>query len=201
VPRPRWAGPLLVVAGLAPAAELGVRLALDALGANPVEALTHGTGIWTLRFLLATLAVTPLRQWLRLGWLAPLRRPLGLLAFAYACMHLTVYAVLDQGLAWEFILEDLAERTFIMAGLTSFACLVPLAVTSTRAWMRALGRRWMQLHRLVYLAAVAGVLHFIWLVKADLREPLVYAGVLAALLGARVAHSWRAPASSRPRSI
>lgn len=157
----------------------------DTLGANPIEKITHETGEWTLRLLLATLAVTPLRQWL--GWraLAPYRRTLGLLCFTYASLHLATYVVLDLFFAWEIVADDLRERPYILAGFTGFLCLLPLAITSTRGWIRRLGRRWTQLHRLIYVAGVAGVVHFLWLVKADLLEPAIYASILCALLLAR----------------
>ncbi|MEX2207363.1 MAG: protein-methionine-sulfoxide reductase heme-binding subunit MsrQ [Myxococcota bacterium] len=176
----------MVAAALAPAAWLAVSALRGTLGANPVETLEHTTGQWTLRLLLATLAVTPLRRAFGWAWLAPCRRTLGLLAFGYCCLHLCVYALVDLWGAWDTLIEDVLERPYITAGFTGFLLLLPLAITSTRAWMRRLGRRWVVLHRLVYAAAVAGCLHFLWLVKADVLEPLVYAGVLALLLGARV---------------
>ncbi len=174
--------------GLLPAAGL-LRAALaDALGANPIETLTHVTGEWALRLLLASLAVTPLRRAFGWGFLAPCRRTLGLLAFLYAAMHLSVYVALDHFFAWDGILEDVFERPYVTAGATAFLCLLPLAVTSTRGWQRRLGARWVRLHRLAYVAAIAAVLHHLWLVKADLRGPLVEASVLAVLLGERL---WR----------
>ena len=182
--------PLVITMGLAPAAVLSWRALADDLGANPVEALAHETGQWTLRLLLLTLAVTPLRRLFGWSWLAPERRTLGLLAFLYACLHFATYGGLDLGLELGLVAEDIVERPYITLGFTSFVLLVPLAATSTKRAVRRLGgRRWTHLHRLVYVAAVAGVLHFIWQAKADLREPLVYAAVLAALLAARAAHS------------
>ncbi len=176
----------LVALALVPAAWLGVSALRGTLGANPVETLEHSTGEWTLRLLLATLAVTPLRRAFGWAWLAPYRRTLGLLAFGYCCLHLSIYALVDLWGAWDTLLEDVLERPYITAGFTGFLLLVPLAITSTRAWLRRLGRRWIVLHRLVYAAAVAGCLHFLWLVKADHREPLIYLAILALLLGARV---------------
>jgi methionine sulfoxide reductase heme-binding subunit len=181
----------VIVLGLLPAVRLAAGLLSDDLGADPVETLTHGTGDWALRHLLASLAITPLRR-LGLRVLAPLRRTLGLLAFFYVCAHLLVYVLLDQGLDPGFIWEDVREHPYVTAGFASFLCLVPLAITSTRGWIRRLGRRWIPLHRLVYVAAVAAVVHFIWLVKADLREPMVYAAVLAALFAVRIGGSLRA---------
>jgi sulfoxide reductase heme-binding subunit YedZ len=196
-----------VVIGVAalPALHLAWRAATDALGANPIEEVTHETGETALRLLLASLAVTPLRRGLGWSWLAPYRRTLGLLAFAYACLHVATYVALDRFFDWTAMLEDVAERPYVTAGFAAFCCLVPLAVTSTRGWIRRLGaKRWTALHRLVYVAGGAAVVHFLWLVKADLREPLFYAALLAALLGIRA--WWRiapalpsAPVTSRRR--
>ncbi len=189
---------------LVPLAVLGWRIAAGRLGANPVEAVLHFTGAWTLRLLLVTLTVTPLRRLTGLGWLLRFRRMLGLFAFFYAVLHFSVYLVLDRTLAWDEIVTDLSKRPYIMVGFAAFVLLVPLAVTSTRGWVRRLGRRWQMLHRCVYLIAVLGVLHFIWLVKADLREPLIYAALLAVLLAFRVPWSRlgggrRVPAAGRFR--
>jgi len=174
-----------VALAAAPALLLARDFANDALGANPIEALSHASGLWALRWLLLSLAVTPARRWLALAWLAPLRRTLGLAAFAWACAHLAIFAFLDHGLAWREMWEDLLERRYISAGATAWLLLLPLALTSTRGMQRRLGRRWQQLHRLVYPAAACAVLHFVWLVKADLLEPAAYAAALAALLAAR----------------
>lgn len=158
----------------------------EGLGANPIEAVTHGTGDWSLRLLLLTLAVTPLRRLSGWSWPLRLRRMLGLYAFFYALAHLLTYLWLDQFFDWGAILRDIAKRPFITMGLAAFLILVPLAATSTRGMMRRLGRRWGRLHRGVYLAAALGVLHFWWLVKADIREPALYALLLALLLLARL---------------
>jgi sulfoxide reductase heme-binding subunit YedZ len=176
--------------GSLPLAGLVLSALTDRLGANPVETVTHATGDWALRFLWLCLAVTPAR--LHLGWsaLAPYRRPLGLLAFGYASLHFATFLVLDLALDPAALGEELAERPYITAGFTAFALMTPLAATSTRASIRRLGRRWAKLHRLVYAAAVAAAVHFWWLVKADVFEPLVYAAVLAVLLAAR----WIPPA-------
>ena len=177
----------LVIAGCAaPAAWLGWSAAFGDLGANPIETVTHVTGEWTLRLLLATLAVTPLRR--LSGWQAivPWRRSFGLFAFGYATAHFLTWAVLDNELDVASIARDIGKRTFVTAGFAAFVLLIPLALTSTRASIRRLGKRWATLHRLVYVAAVLGVLHFYWLVKKDLVPPLIYAAVLAALFGARL---------------
>jgi sulfoxide reductase heme-binding subunit YedZ len=175
----------LVLLALAPLAALAVGALRGELGANPVETVTHVTGRWTLRLLLATLAVTPLRRLLGRPGLAPYRRTLGLLAFAYACLHLSTYVALDLTFDLGAVTEDVAKRPYITVGFTAFCLLVPLAATSTRAMVRRLGRRWATLHRLVYVAATLGVIHFLWLVKADLREPLAYGALLAILLALR----------------
>ena len=189
---PRVSGQVVVtLAALGPLAWLGISTLSGTLGANPVETLEHATGDWTLRLLLATLAVTPARRTFGLSWLAPYRRTLGLLAFAYCTLHLSIYALVDLWGAWDTLIEDVVKRPYVTAGATGFLLLLPLAITSTRAWMRRLGRRWVVLHRLVYGAAIAGCLHFLWLVKADHREPAIYAGILALLLLARV---WPRPA-------
>lgn len=159
----------------------------DGLTANPIEFVTHRTGDWTLRLLLVTLAITPLRR--LTGWNAVirLRRMLGLFAFFYGSLHLLTYVVLDHFFAFGSMLEDLTDRRFVTAGFTGFVLMIPLALTSSQAMVRRLGgRRWQALHRLVYVSACAGVVHYLWLVKADLRPPLVYAGVLALLLGFRL---------------
>jgi sulfoxide reductase heme-binding subunit YedZ len=156
------------------------------LGANPVEAITHATGAWTLRFLLATLAVTPLKRLLGRPWPIRFRRMLGLFAFFYASLHLLAYALIDRELDWPGILEDVTERPYVTIGFTAFVLLIPLALTSTRAMVRRLGRRWQTLHRTIYAIAVLGVVHYTWLVKADLFDPLIYAAVLGVLLLVRL---------------
>jgi len=178
----------VVAAGGIPVAALCVGALRGGLGANPIETVTHVTGEWALRLLLLSLAVTPLRR--LTGWsaLAPLRRTLGLLAFSYATLHMLTWVGLDQFFDWQAMLEDVRERRYVLAGATAFLCLLPLALTSTRSAVRRLGRRWITLHRLVYAGAVAAIVHYVWLVKADLAAPLAYAGVLALLLGLRVRH-------------
>ena len=161
------------------------------LGANPIEALIHRCGKWGLKFLLITLAVTPLRGLTGWNWLIRFRRMLGLFAFFYVLLHFLVYAGLDQSFDLGVILEDIAERPYITIGMTALVLLIPLAVTSTNGMMRRLGRRWKKLHRLVYPIAILGVWHFYWQVKLDTLEPLIYAAILAALLGYRLVHAWR----------
>ena len=183
------------IAGALPLAVFGASAALRGLGANPIEEITHFTGEWALRWLLVCLAVTPARLWLGWSWAAPLRRTFGLLAFGYATLHFCTWALLDLGLDPVAMAEDLLERRYIAAGTTAFALLLPLALTSTRGMVRRLGRRWVALHQLVYVAAIAAVVHFLWLVKADLTSPLIHAGILALLLAARLARPARASAA------
>ncbi len=163
-------------------------IAGQTLGADPVETLLRELGWWAVTLLVAGLAVTPLRHWLKQAPLLRLRRPLGLWAFTYALLHFAVYLVLDRQLAWSEILKDLGKRPYITVGFAAVVVLLPLAATSTAWAMRKLGRRWQKLHRLAYVAAALGVLHFLLQVKKDLTEPLVYAVGLAALLGWRAWH-------------
>jgi sulfoxide reductase heme-binding subunit YedZ len=168
---------------LAPLALLVWKAFQQDLGANPVDVITRSTGKWTLVFLLTTLAVTPLRKLLAMPWLVRFRRMLGLFAFFYGCLHLTTYVWLDKFFDVHAMLHDIAKRKFITAGMTGWLLMLPLAITSTTGWIRRLGgKRWQQLHRLIYFSALAGVVHFIWLVKADLRRSLAYGSVLAVLL-------------------
>jgi len=160
----------------------------DGLGANPIETITRRTGDWTLRLLLITLSATPARWLFGWSWPLRLRRMLGLYAFFYACLHFLTYLVLDQFFDWGEIAADILKRPYITIGFAAFVMLIPLALTSSRAMMRRLGRRWSQLHQLVYVVATAGVFHYLWLVKADTRLPLLYAFILLLLLGARVWH-------------
>lgn len=185
----------LFAAALAPFARLVWGVAQDALGANPVEVVTRATGWWTLFFLCATLAVTPLRR--ATGWnaLARRRRMLGLFAFFYAFLHFATYIWLDAFFDPATIVKDVFKRPFITAGFTAFLLLVPLAATSTAAMQKRLGRRWLLLHRLVYLAATLGVVHYWWLVKADITEPVRFALVLGVLFMARLV--WRLRTGTR----
>jgi sulfoxide reductase heme-binding subunit YedZ len=178
--------PAVFLAALIPAAQLAWGAEMGTLGANPLEAVTHGTGDWTLRFLLMTLSVTPAR--VLTGWnpIIRFRRMLGLFAFFYASLHLMTYLWFDQFFSWPDILRDIPKRPFITVGFAAFLLLGPLAATSTAGMIRRLGgKRWQALHRLVYLAAVAGVTHYWWLVKADTSRPRAYALLLAGLLTLR----------------
>lgn len=190
----RWLKPLVFAASLLPLAWLGWQAAYGSLGVNPVETLNRTLGDWALRFLLLALAVTPLRQWT--GWapLARLRRMMGLFAFFYVSLHLASYVGVDLFFDWAALWKDVVKRTYITLGMGCFVLLLPLAVTSTDGMIRRMGgKAWRKLHRLVYPAAILGVAHFWMMVKADLREPLVYALVLALLLGWRLRTFLRAP--------
>ena len=177
----------VVLASLMPLAVLAWHAVTDNLGANPIKEITEQTGIWTLRFVLITLTVTPLRR--LTGWnrVIQLRRMLGLFAFFYGGLHFMTYVWLDQFFGVQEIMADVVERPFITVGFLSFVLLIPLAVTSTTKMIKRLGGTWWQrLHRLVYGTAVGGVVHYLWLVKADVQPPLLYGGLLALLLGYRV---------------
>ncbi|NIO42029.1 MAG: sulfoxide reductase heme-binding subunit YedZ [Burkholderiales bacterium] len=172
------------------------------LTANPIEFITHTTGWWTLAFLMITLAVTPLRRLLNLPWLFRLRRMLGLYAFFYATLHFMTWLVVDQFFDWEAIVEDIAKRPYITVGFTGYMLLLPLAMTSTNSMVHRLGvLRWQALHRLVYVIAIVGVVHFWWLVKKDIREPALFALVLVVLLGVRLTNAWRKRAVAAPGRV
>ncbi len=177
----------LFIAGLLPLVRLVWLGANDGLGANPIEFITHSTGTWTLVGLLTTLSITPLRKISGWNWLIRLRRMLGLFTFFYACLHFTTYIWLDQFFDLQMVVKDVIKRPFITVGFLAFVLLIPLAVTSTNAMMKRLGgKKWQKLHRLIYAIAVLGVVHYWWLVKKDITQPLIYALVLAALLGIRL---------------
>jgi sulfoxide reductase heme-binding subunit YedZ len=179
----RWIfKPILFLVCLLPFAMLVYGALNETLGVNPVETMTHETGEWTLRFLLITLLVTPLRKITGANWLIKLRRMLGLFVFFYACLHFITYIWFDQYFDWMEIVKDIPKRPFITVGFAAFILLVPLALTSTNKMMKRLKRNWVKLHKLVYVIAVLGCLHFLWLVKADTFEPLVYFVILLGLL-------------------
>jgi methionine sulfoxide reductase heme-binding subunit len=188
---------LVFLLALVPLALLIYNVTTGRTSANPAEDIILTTGIWAFRFLLATLSITPIRR--LTGWnrIIQFRRMLGLFAFFYACVHLLSYLTFDRFFAFGKVLSDIAERPFITAGMTAFALMIPLALTSTKGWIRRLGRRWQLLHRLVYLSAAAAALHFIWKVKVVVGEPVYYAIVLAALLGFRLVWRLRSVPSAR----
>lgn len=179
------------VACLAPALSLGVAALTNGLGANPIEEITHRTGWWALLLLTVTLAITPLRRLAgKPGWVR-YRRLLGLFAFFYATLHFLTYLVLDQFFGWSYIVEDIAKRPFITVGFAAWLILLFLAVTSTTGWIRRLRKNWQRLHRLIYVAGLAAAVHFLWKVKADTREPVVFLVLIAALLLLRLWAPWK----------
>jgi sulfoxide reductase heme-binding subunit YedZ len=183
---------------LVPFAWLVTRTFTGRLGINPVEDLELTTGIWALRFLVLTLAVTPVRR--LTGWnrVIQYRRMLGLFAFFYVCLHFSVYVGIDQFFAWSAIVKDVVKRPFITMGFTAFVLMIPLALTSTKGWIRRLGKKWTLLHRLVYVAAICAVIHFAWKVKVFTGDPVLYAVILTLLLGFRLAWNvWSARPPAR----
>jgi sulfoxide reductase heme-binding subunit YedZ len=183
--------PAVFAACLIPFAWLLTRAYSGRLSVNPIEDITLTTGIWTLRFLVVTLAITPVRR--ITGWnrLVQYRRMLGLFTFFYAVLHVSTYIVLDLFFAWDLILKDIAKRPFITAGMVAFVSMIPLALTSTKGWIRRLGRRWQLLHRLVYVTGAAAAVHYLWKVKVAIGSPVYYAAIIAALLLFRVAWAMR----------
>ena len=190
----RWSKLVVFLLCLSPLAYLGWRAYRGELTANPVEFIQHFTGDWTLRFLLITLCITPLRKLLNLPDLIRFRRMLGLFAFSYVCLHFLTYIGPDQAFNLGGMWKDVAKRPFVTVGFLGFLLLIPLALTSTKGWIRRLGgKRWQALHRLIYVIALCGVVHYYWLVKSDHRLPLLYAAVLAMLLLYRLGNSLLKP--------
>jgi sulfoxide reductase heme-binding subunit YedZ len=186
----KWTKVVVFLLCLVPLAMLVLRAVQGNLTANPIEFITHATGDWTLRFLVITLAITPLRKILHLPHLIRFRRMLGLFAFFYACLHFSTWIGLDKFFDWAEMWKDVQKRRFITVGFAGFVLMIPLAITSTTGWIRRLGgRRWQMLHRAIYLSAIAGVIHYYWLVKSDVRKPLLYAALVGALLAWRLG-SW-----------
>lgn len=185
-----WVKIAVFLACSVPAGQLVYNALTENLGVNPIETITRFTGSWALIILLATLAVTPLRKITGLNQLIKLRRMLGLFAFFYVCLHFATYLVLDHFFDFQIVVKDVVKRPYVTAGFTAFVLMIPLAITSTSGMIRRLGKRWQQLHRLVYVAAIAAVIHFYWLVKADIRRPVLYGSVLALLLGYRLFSKW-----------
>ncbi len=198
----RWTKAVLFLLCLTPFARLVWKFYHQDLGANPVEYITHYTGDWIIRFLLITLSVTPLRKLLHQPQLVRFRRMLGLFAFFYGLQHFMTWFYLDKALDFSEMWKDIVKRRFITAGMTALVLMIPLAITSTAGWVRRLGFvRWQRLHRLVYFSALAGVIHYYWLVKSDVREPLMYGAILAVLMAYRFT-VWRlsAPKSERAKA-
>lgn len=193
-----WARPFLHLLCLVPLATLVAGLLRDDLGPNPVETLTFETGQWTLRFLLITLAISPLRQWSGQAVWLRYRRMLGLYAFFYCCCHFTIWWLFDHSLDLGEMLEDIVKRPYITLGFSALVLMLPLAITSNQAMLRRLGRKWKTLHQLVYFVLVLGVLHFLWLTKADYLEPGIYAIIAVVLLLHRIGPMKRLGTRSRP---
>jgi methionine sulfoxide reductase heme-binding subunit len=192
----RWAKPAVFFLSLVPFLMLVVGAYQNDLTANPIEYITRATGTWTLRFLLITLAITPARRLLNLPDLIRFRRMLGLFAFFYGFQHLSMWAGLDKFFDPQEMLADIVKRPYITMGMFGFALMVPLAITSTKGWIRRLGKNWRRLHWLIYPSVVAGVIHYWWLVKSDIRLPLLYAVLFAVLMGLRmVSQKARRPAT------
>jgi len=184
--KPKYFKPIVFLACLVPLGRLAWKAYSSALGANPIQVITWSTGTWTLVFLMVTLSVTPLRKLTRQYWLIQYRRMLGLFAFFYGFLHFLTYIWLDQFFDWRSVTKDVVKRPFITVGFTAFLLMIPLALTSTQRSIRWLGKKWQALHRLIYVTAIAGVIHYIWLVKKDIRKPLIYAGILGMLLLYRI---------------
>ncbi|MDD1609223.1 MAG: sulfoxide reductase heme-binding subunit YedZ [Methylococcaceae bacterium] len=182
-----WLKISVFLLALIPLTKLAINIYLDNLGANPIEKITHVTGYWTLTFLLITLTITPLRRLTGWLWLVRLRRLLGLFAFFYACLHFSTYLVLDQFFDWASIAKDIVKRPYITVGFSAFVLLIPLAITSNDRSIKLIGgKRWLLLQRLIYPITIGGVVHFWWLVKKDITEPLIFAGLLSLLLVIRL---------------
>ncbi len=187
----RWTKVVVFTLSLVPAGRLAWKAFHRGLGPNPIEFVTRETGDWILIFLVVTLAITPARKLLRLPELIRFRRMLGLFAFFYAFLHFSTWIGLDKFFDFAEMLHDVRKRPFITAGFTAFVLLLPLAVTSTRGWIRRLGgKRWQMLHRLIYVSAAAGVVHYYWLVKSDVRKPVMYGTMIGLLLAFRVGAWW-----------
>lgn len=198
----RWTKAVLFLVCLVPLGILIQEAFTGGLGSNPTQFMEHATGDWTLRFVAITLCITPLRKLVKQPLLIRFRRMLGLFAFFYGCCHFAIYLTFDQVFDLHGIWADIAKRRYITVGFTGFVLMIPLAITSTAGWIRRMGgKRWALLHRAIYLTAVAGVIHFLWLVKSDIHVPLEYAAVIAILLGWRVYDHYSKPHRSSPAAI
>ena len=198
--RSKWIKVPVFALCLVPLGHLAWRALNNQLTANPIEYITHQTGDWTLIFIVLTLAVTPARKLLRVPELIRFRRMLGLFAFFYGFLHFGTWIGLDKFFDWSEMMHDVRKRPFITAGFTGFVSMLPLALTSTAGWIRRLGgKRWLALHRLIYVTAIAGVVHYYWLVKSDVRKPLFYGALVALLLAMRVGF-WLAARRRNPRA-
>ena len=197
----KWTKVVVFLACLAPLGLLVWRGVNGDLTADPIAFVTHRTGDWTLRFLVITLAITPLRKLLHLPQLIRFRRMMGLFAFFYVVLHFTTWIWLDKNFVWAELWKDVLKRPFITLGFTGFVLLIPLAITSTAGWIRRLGgKRWQMLHRLVYLTAILGVIHYYWLVKSDVRKPIFYGALVAVLLAWRLGN-WLVPKRGKSSAV
>jgi sulfoxide reductase heme-binding subunit YedZ len=193
-----WLKPAIVTGAFMPLVALAIRGAQGTLAADPIAQVLNQLGLLTLIFLIATLTMTPLRVLFGWTWPIRIRRTLGLIAFTYAALHFLTYVAIDQRFDWPVLWKDVTQRLFIIFGFAAFLLLIPLAVTSTSGWVRRLGiQRWQRLHRLVYVAAALGALHFIWRVKSDLTEPAIYTAIIGALLAFRAVRAMRTRAEKR----
>ena len=188
----------MFAAACLPLAYIAWKAAFDRLGANPIRELELETGLWTLRMLALTLLVSPVRRILGWNFLAKYRRMLGLFTFFYACVHLSMWVGVDWFFAWGDMWHEIVKHKYILIGMLTWLILLPLAITSTKASVRRLGKRWVQLHRLVYLAAVTGTIHYLWSVKKDTFYPVVYFVTFALLLGYRIIDARRRSSRARP---
>jgi sulfoxide reductase heme-binding subunit YedZ len=191
---------LVFVVCLIPLAWIGWKFKTDRLGANPIRELEIETGLWTLRFLAITLAISPARHAFKLNQLAKYRRMLGLFTFFYATVHLSMWSFVDWFFAWGDMWQEIVKHKYILIGMLTWLIMVPLAITSTKGWVRRLGKRWTKLHRLVYVAAITGTIHYLWAVKKDTFFPLVYLATFALLLAYRVISARQKRRRELPRS-
>ena len=182
----RLGRPAVFITCLVPLAYIAWKFQQDKLGANPIRELEIETGLWTLRLLAVTLMITPVRRAFGWNWLVKYRRTLGLFTFFYATVHLSMWAGVDWFFAWGDMWHEIVKHKYILVGMLTWLIMLPLALTSTRGWVRRLGKRWTMLHRLVYVAAITGTVHYLWAVKKDTFFPVVYLGIFTLLLGYRV---------------
>ena len=193
--------PVVFVAALGPLAWLIYHIVWGDLGANPIETITNSTGIWTLRFIVITLAITPFRWLTKWNPIITFRRMIGLFAFFYGTIHFSIYFVLDRSLMFDGLWEDIVKRPYITVGFSGFVLMIPLALTSTKGWIRRLGRKWQLLHRLIYISAVCAAIHYLWKVKVIIGSPVYYAAVIAVLLAFRVLWLFRASKSMKTQRV
>jgi len=195
----KFSKPAVFIVALLPAAWIAWQFFHDKLGANPIRELEIQTGLWTLRLLAITLAITPVRRAFGWNWLAKYRRMLGLFTFFYATVHLSMWSFVDWFFAWGDMWQEIVKHKYILIGMLTWLIMVPLAITSTKGWVRRLGKRWAKLHRLVYVAAITGTIHYLWAVKKDTFFPVVYLAVFTLLLAYRAIDARRKASYAKPR--